>query len=52
MNTMLDATLPLTTQEYIEWGNPNIKDEYLYMKGYDPYGNVAKKNYPAMLVRT
>ena len=52
INTMSDASIPLTTQEYIEWGNPNIKDEYLYMKGYDPYGNVAKKNYPAMLVRT
>ena len=52
INTMSDASIPLTTQEYIEWGNPNIKDEYFYMKGYDPYGNVAKKNYPAMLVRT
>ena len=52
INTMLDATLPLTTQEYIEWGNPNDKDAYLYMKSYDPYGNVQKKAYPAMLVRT
>ncbi|HEX6099559.1 MAG TPA: S9 family peptidase [Thermoanaerobaculia bacterium] len=52
INTMSDPTLPLTTQEYIEWGNPNNKDEYLYMKSYDPYGNVAKKKYPAMLVRT
>ena len=52
MNTMLDATLPLTTQEYIEWGNPNEKDAYFYMKSYDPYSNVAKKKYPAMLVRT
>jgi oligopeptidase B len=52
INTMLDPTLPLTTQEYIEWGNPNEKDAYAYMKSYDPYGNVAKKAYPSMLVRT
>jgi len=52
MNTMLDATLPLTTQEYIEWGNPNEKDAYFYMKSYDPYSNVGKKAYPTMLVRT
>jgi len=52
MNTMLDPTLPLTTQEYIEWGNPNEKDAYFYMKSYDPYSNVEKKKYPAMLVRT
>src|SRR3989442_2473211 len=52
MSTMLDATLPLTTQEYIEWGNPNEKPAYFYMKSYDPYSNVAKKNYPTMLVRT
>ena len=52
INTMLDPTLPLTTQEYLEWGNPNDKDAYVYMKSYDPYMNVAKKKYPAMLVRT
>ena len=52
MNTMLDATLPLTTQEYIEWGNPNERDAYFYMKSYDPYTNVERKPYPAMLVRT
>ena len=52
INTMLDATIPLTTQEYIEWGNPNEKDAYLYMKSYDPYSNVRKTAYPAMLVRT
>ena len=52
INTMLDSTLPLTTQEYIEWGNPNDKDAYFYMKSYDPYGNVEKKKYPSMLVRT
>jgi oligopeptidase B len=52
INTMLDPTLPLTTQEYIEWGNPNDKPAYLYMKSYDPYLNVTKKAYPNMLVRT
>jgi oligopeptidase B len=52
INTMSDPTLPLTTQEYIEWGNPANKDEYFYMKSYDPYSNVGKKRYPAMLVRT
>ena len=52
MNTMLDPTLPLTTQEYIEWGNPNEKDAYFYMKSYDPYSNVVRKRYPTMLVHT
>ena len=52
MNTMLDPTLPLTTQEYIEWGNPNEAEAYIYMKSYCPYSNVARKAYPAMLVRT
>jgi oligopeptidase B len=51
INTMLDASIPLTTQEYIEWGNPNEKEAYAYMKSYDPYSNVEKKKYPAMLVR-
>ena len=51
LNTMLDATLPLTTSEYIEWGNPNNKSEYEYMKKYSPYDNIAAKNYPAMLVK-
>ena len=52
INTMLDETLPLTTQEFIEWGNPKEKPAYLYMKSYDPYSNVEKKKYPSMLVRT
>ncbi|HEY6803992.1 MAG TPA: S9 family peptidase [Pyrinomonadaceae bacterium] len=51
LNTMLDASLPLTTSEYIEWGNPNEKPAFDYMKTYSPYDNVAKKNYPAMLVK-
>lgn len=52
INTMLDGSLPLTTQEYIEWGNPNDRDAYVYMKSYDPYSNIAKTKYPAILVRT
>lgn len=51
LNTMLDATLPLTTSEYIEWGNPNEKPAFEYMKKYSPYDNVGKKNYPATLVK-
>jgi len=51
MNTMLDATLPLTTSEYIEWGNPNEKAAFDYMIKYSPYDNIATKNYPAMLVK-
>jgi oligopeptidase B len=51
LNTMLDAALPLTTSEYIEWGNPNEKPAYDYMKKYSPYDNIAKANYPAMLVK-
>ncbi len=51
LNTMLDASLPLTTSEYIEWGNPNEKAAYQYMKQYSPYDNVGHKNYPSMLVK-
>jgi oligopeptidase B len=51
LNTMLDATLPLTTSEYIEWGNPNDKPAFEYMKTYSPYDNITKKDYPAMLVK-
>jgi oligopeptidase B len=52
INTMLDASLPLTVSEYLEWGNPNEKPAYDYMKSYSPYDNIAAKDYPAMLVRT
>jgi len=52
MNTMMDASLPLTVGEYLEWGNPNEKTAYDYMKSYSPYDNLAKRNYPAMLVTT
>jgi oligopeptidase B len=51
LNTMLDASLPLTTSEYIEWGNPNEKPAYEYMKKYSPYDNVRAAKYPAMLVK-
>jgi len=52
ITTMSDPTIPLTTNEYDEWGNPADKDAYLYMKSYSPYDNVEKKNYPNMLVTT
>jgi len=51
LNTMLDASLPLTTSEYIEWGNPNEKAAFDYMRQYSPYDNVGKKAYPATLVK-
>jgi oligopeptidase B len=50
MNTMLDETLPLTTEEWIEWGNPNEKKAWDYMVQYSPYENVKKQNYPNMLL--
>ncbi len=52
VTTMLDETIPLTTGEYDEWGNPNEKEYYEYMKSYSPYDNVERKDYPAMLVTT
>lgn len=52
MNTMMDATLPLTVGEYLEWGNPNEQKAYDYMKTYSPYDNLEKRAYPAMLVTT
>jgi oligopeptidase B len=52
MNTMMDATLPLTVGEYLEWGNPNEKAAYDYMKTYSPYDNLEKRAYPAILVTT
>ncbi len=50
MNTMLDDTLPLTTEEWIEWGNPNEKKAWDYMVQYSPYENVKAQKYPNMLV--
>lgn len=52
VTTMLDDTIPLTTGEYDEWGNPNKKEYYDYMKSYSPYDNVTPKNYPNLLVTT
>jgi oligopeptidase B len=52
MNTMMDASLPLTVGEYLEWGNPNEKAAYDYMKSYSPYDNLEKHAYPAILVTT
>jgi oligopeptidase B len=52
INTMLDESIPLTTNEFDEWGNPKNKEAYLYMKSYSPYENIEKKNYPNILVTT
>ena len=52
LTTMLDDSIPLTTGEYDEWGNPNDKNYYNYMKLYSPYDNVTNKRYPNMLVTT
>ena len=52
LTTMSDESIPLTTFEYDEWGNPNIEEEYFYMKTYSPYDNIKKANYPSVLVTT
>ena len=52
LTTMSDESIPLTTFEYDEWGNPENKDEYMYMKTYSPYDNIYKANYPSVLVTT
>ena len=52
INTMLDGTIPLTSNEWDEWGDPRIKGEYDYMMTYSPYDNVKAKDYPNMLVTT
>ena len=52
MNTMLDASLPLTVAEYEEWGNPNEAEAFKYMLSYSPYDNLQAGAYPAMLVKT
>ena len=52
VTTMLDASIPLTTNEYGEWGNPNEKEYYEYMLSYSPYDQVSKQDYPNMLVTT
>jgi oligopeptidase B len=50
LNTMLDDTLPLTTEEYVEWGNPNKREEYFWMRAYSPYDNLKRASYPNVLV--
>jgi oligopeptidase B len=52
VTTMLDESIPLTTSEYDEWGNPNVREYYEYMLSYSPYDNVEAKAYPNMLVTT
>ncbi|MCK0200613.1 S9 family peptidase [Ornithobacterium rhinotracheale] len=52
INTMLDETIPLTTNEYDEWGNPNNEEFYHYMKSYSPYENIKAQKYPNMLITT
>jgi oligopeptidase B len=52
LNTMLDASLPLTVGEYEEWGDPRVAEDYFYMKSYCPYTNLEAKPYPSMLVKT
>lgn len=52
VTTMLDTTIPLTTGEYDEWGNPNDTEYYEYIKSYSPYDNVDAKDYPALLITT
>jgi oligopeptidase B len=52
LNTMLDASLPLTVGEYEEWGNPQNAEDYAVMKTYCPYTNIARRAYPAMLLKT
>ncbi|HEY7615072.1 MAG TPA: S9 family peptidase [Gemmatimonadales bacterium] len=52
INTMLDASIPLTAQEWEQWGNPRNPEQYAYMKSYSPYDNVAPKEYPALLITT
>jgi oligopeptidase B len=52
INTMLDETIPLTTGEFIEWGNPKLPQEYAWMRAYSPYDNLEPGAYPAMFIRT
>jgi oligopeptidase B len=52
VTTMLDDSIPLTTNEYDEWGNPSVREDYEYMLSYSPYDNVGAQPYPSMLVTT
>jgi len=52
INTMMDASIPLTAQEWQQWGDPHLADQYVYMRSYSPYDNVERKAYPWLLVTT
>lgn len=52
INTMLDESLPLTVGEFVEWGNPKVKEDYDYIRTYSPYENITGAVYPAMLLKT
>jgi oligopeptidase B len=52
VTTMLDESIPLTTNEYDEWGDPNVRESYEYMLTYSPYDNVTRQAYPSLLVTT
>jgi len=52
MSTMLDESIPLTTGEYDEWGNPNDEEFYRYMRSYSPYDNIVPAEYPNTLITT
>jgi len=52
VTTMLDETIPLTTGEFDEWGNPKSKEYYDYMLSYSPYDNIESKDYPSLLITT
>ncbi|MDM4764781.1 S9 family peptidase [Pelomonas sp. SE-A7] len=52
INTMLDESIPLTTEEFIEWGNPKIAEQYAWMRAYSPYDNLKAGAYPSILTRT
>jgi oligopeptidase B len=52
INTMMDASIPLTAQEWQQWGDPHLADQYTYMRSYSPYDNVERKAYPWLLVTT
>ena len=52
ISTMLDDSIPLTTSEYDQWGNPNVKEDYEYIRKYSPYDNVKDQTYPNVLVTT
>jgi len=52
INTMLDESLPLTVGEFLEWGNPKLRDDYETMRRYSPYDNLRRTAYPAMYLRT